>query len=229
MSFILFCYFSLNPLPPEVKELKKMVYVQVFDQECSKVQPLQNRRKRSLQQGQNPNADLQVDLEVSDSISSFGSSGFTMKCMLFYNNVWTFDYCTTKNITTSGDTATVHCDCSIDGYMAVALVDADEEVVWLEEIVVYKQEIKFKIEADYDTYINDDNLVTFRESITNQIASVLQCDPVNVRELKVFKGSIIVEFLLVGYTETEADNLKQSYEELAVLLEAGQLNLVSQS
>jgi len=31
------------------------------------------------------------------------------------------------------------------------------------------------------------------------------------------------------YTETEADNLKQSYEELAVLLEAGQLNLESEN
>ena len=97
--------FRFYPIPPNVKELKKLVYVQVFDQNCNPVHTLQNRRKRSLE-GQ-PNADLKVDLEVSQSVSAFGT-GFTMKCLVFHNNIWTTDYCTTKNITTSGDTATVN-------------------------------------------------------------------------------------------------------------------------
>ena len=121
----------------------------------------------------------------------------------------------------------MHCDCSIDGYMAVGLVDSEEEVVWLEEIHTYEQDVKFKIDANYDTYVNNENLVEFKQNIKNQIVSILQCDPINIRDLKVYKGSIIVEFLMVGYTEMEADELEQSYVELAALLEAGQLQLVS--
>ena len=90
--------------------MKKIVFVQVYDQDCQPIHTLENRRKRSLE-GQT-NADLRVDLEVKQSVSTFGS-GFTMKCLLFHNNVWTADLCTTKNITHSGETATVHCDCSI--------------------------------------------------------------------------------------------------------------------
>ena len=41
------------------------------------------------------------------------------------------------------------------------------------------------------------------------------------------KGSIIVEFLLVGYTDLEADELEQSYDELVAIIEAGEFQLVS--
>ena len=98
-----------NPIPSDVEKLAKIVFVQVYDQDCQPIHTPENRRKRSLE-GQT-NADLRVDLEVKQ-VSTFGY-GYTMKCLLFHNNVWSAEHCTTQNITHSGETATVHCDCSI--------------------------------------------------------------------------------------------------------------------
>ena len=59
------------------------------------------------------------------------------------------------------------------------------------------------------------------------MVSILQCEPLNVRDLEVSPGSIMVNFTLVGSNDMEADELKQSHAELIALLEAGALKLVS--
>ena len=110
--------------------------------------------------------------------------------------------------------------------MAVGLVDSQEEIVWLEEIHTYEQNVKFKIDADFDTNINDDNAAEFKQNMITQISFALQCEPINIQEFKLKKGSIIVEFLLVGYTDLEADDLEQSYDEFVAIVEAGELQLV---
>ena len=120
-----------------------------------------------------------------------------------------------------------HFDPYIDGYMAVGLVDSQEEIVWLEEIHTYEQDVRFKIDADFDTHVTDDNAAEFKQNMISQISNALQCEPINIQELKVKKGSIIVEFLLVGYTDLEADELEQSYDELVAIIEAGEFQLVS--
>ena len=111
--------------------------------------------------------------------------------------------------------------------MAVGLVDSQEEIVWLEEIHTYEQNVKFKIDADFDNHVTDDTAAEFKQNMISQIANALQCEPINIQELKVKKGSIIVEFLLVGYTDLEADELEQSYDELVTIIEAGEFQLVS--
>ena len=106
----------------------------------------------------------------------------------------------------------------------MGLVTSDNEVVYIEEIHTYEEKIEFKIEENYDDFVKG-NESDFKASIKNQLISILNCDPLNIRELQVSPGSILVDFLLVGSNEMEADELKQSHAELAALLEAGALKL----
>ena len=56
-----------------------------------------------------PNEDnLSVDLEVS---SEDIEDGLYLKCLVWYDNEWNMELCTTSSITTTSDTATVHCEC----------------------------------------------------------------------------------------------------------------------
>ena len=68
----------------------------------------QKRDRRAVANVKNssPNEDnLSVDLEVSNEDIE---DGLYLKCLVFYDNEWTMEYCTTSSITTSttSDTAT---------------------------------------------------------------------------------------------------------------------------
>ena len=115
---------------------------------------------------------------------------------------------------------------SIDGYLAVGLVTAGDDIVYVEEIHAYEERIEFKIDENYDDFVKG-NKSDFEDSIQAQLVSILQCEPLNVRDLEVSPGSIMVNFTLVGSNDMEADELKQSHAELIALLEAGALKLVS--
>jgi hypothetical protein len=114
---------------------------------------------------------------------------------------------------------------SIDGYLAVGLVTAGDDIVYVEEIHAYEERIEFKIDENYDDFVKG-NKSDFEDSIKTQLVSILQCEPLNIRDLEVSPGSIMVNFTLVGSNDMEADELKQSHAELIALLEAGALKLV---
>ena len=113
-----------------------------------------------------------------------------------------------------------------DGYLAVGLVTAEDDIVYIEEIHTYEEAIEFKIDENYDDFVKG-NKYDFIGSIKAQLVSILQCEPLNVRDLEVFPESFTVNFTLVGSNDMEADKLKQSHAELIALLEAGALKLVS--
>ena len=111
--------------------------------------------------------------------------------------------------------------------MAVGLVTGDNEIVYVEEIHTFEEQVQIRIEEDYDKFVKG-NETDFKDAIEKQIEDLLNVGPLNVRDLTVTRGSIIVDFLLVGSNEMEADQLKQSYAGLIELLEKGELKLVSQ-
>ena len=70
-------------------------------------QPRNRRAVTDIQSS--PNEDnLSVDLEVS---SEDIEDGLYLKCLVWYDNEWNMELCTTSSITTTSDTATVHCEC----------------------------------------------------------------------------------------------------------------------
>ena len=109
--------------------------------------------------------------------------------------------------------------------MAVGLVTAGDDIVYVEEIHTYEERIEFKIDENYNDFVKGDK-DDFEYSMQAQLASILQC-VVCVRDLEVSPGSMTVNFTLVGFNDMEADELKQSHSELIDLLEAGALKLVS--
>ena len=107
----------------------------------------------------------------------------------------------------------------------MGFVTAGNDLVYAEQIHTYEERIGFKIDENYNDFVKgykDD----FEYSIQAQLASILQC-AICVRNLEVFPGSFTVNVTLVGYNDMEADELKQSHDELIALLEAGALKLVS--
>ena len=70
----------------------------------------QPRTRRAVTDIQtSPNEDnLSIDLEVS---SEDIEDGLYLKCLVWYNEEWNMELCTTSSITTTSDTATVHCEC----------------------------------------------------------------------------------------------------------------------
>ena len=108
----------------------------------------------------------------------------------------------------------------------MGLVTAGDDIVYVEEIHAYEERIEFKIDENYDDFVKG-NKSDFEDSIKAQLVSILQCEPLHVRDLEVSPGSIMVNFTLVGSNDMEADELKQSHAELIALLEAGALKLVS--
>ena len=109
----------------------------------------------------------------------------------------------------------------------MGLVTAGADIVYVEEIHTYEERIEFKIDENYYDFVKGNQKYDFIGSIRTQLVSILQCEPLNVRDLVVSPGSIMVNFTLVGSNDMEADELKQSHDELIALLEAGALKLVS--
>ena len=109
----------------------------------------------------------------------------------------------------------------------MGFVTAGNDVVYIEEIHTYEERIGFKIDENYYDFVKGNQKYDFIGSIRTQLVSILQCEPLNIRDLKVFPESFTVNFTLVGSNDMEADELNQSRAELIALLEAGALKLVS--
>ena len=109
----------------------------------------------------------------------------------------------------------------------MGFVTAGNDVVYIEEIHTYEERIGFKIDENYYDFVKGNQKYDFIGSIRAQLVSILQCEPLNIRDLKVFPESFTVNFTLVGSNDMEADELNQSRAELIALLEAGALKLVS--
>ena len=91
---------------------------------------------------------------------------------------------------------------------------------YIEEVFAFKENIKFKIDEDYSTWVEGSEK-DFKSSILSQLMQILDCDRLNIRDLVVYPGSIIIEFLLVGADKMEAEQLKQSHNEMVALLASG--------
>ena len=101
-------------------------------------------------------------------------------------------------------------------------------MVYAEEIHTYEERIGFNIDENYYDFVKGYFVLPyFIDSIRAQLVSILQCEPLNIRDLEVFPESFTVNFTLVGSNNMEADELNQSRAELIALLEAGALKLVS--
>ena len=109
----------------------------------------------------------------------------------------------------------------------MGFVTAGNDVVYIEEIHTYEERIGFKIDENYYDFVKGNQKYDFIGSIRAQLVSILQCEPLNIRDLEVFPESFTVNFTLVGSNDMEADELNQSRAELIALLEAGALKLVS--
>jgi hypothetical protein len=224
---LIFYSYRFESRSKDIKEILNVYYISILDNNCQPFNWSNHRRKRSLTD--EPSGGLNVELEASSTVTDGVSmeDGLQMKCLVFVDNEWTPEPCVTKSITTStdGETATVKCDCSIDGYMAVGLVASDDTIMYLEEIFTFEERINFKIDVDYDMYVGP-NVTEFKSAMRTQLAFILNCDLLNIRELQVYPGSIIIDFLLVASSDLEADELRQSYTDMMNLLESGQLKLV---
>ena len=68
----------------------------------------------------------------------------SFQCLVFYNNVWNSDLCKTSSITMAANSATayVNCDCSVTGYVAVGLVDSQNQVTYLQEVYKFRQKVQ---------------------------------------------------------------------------------------
>ena len=109
----------------------------------------------------------------------------------------------------------------------MGFVTAGNDLVYAEQIHTYEERIGFKIDENYYDFVKGNQKYDFIGSIRAQLVSILQCEPLNIRDLEVFPESFTVNFTLVGSNDMEADELNQSRAELIALLEAGALKLVS--
>ena len=184
--------------------------------------PIANRKRRAVEtQNNQVNEDnLKVDIEVNQEDLD---EGLYLRCLVFYENEWNMDLCETSSITTIGDTATVNCNCQIDGYLAVGLVTTSNDLVYVEEIHTYEKQVKFTILDDFAKV--SENKTEFLNAIKSQLIEFLQCKPIQIRELQTYPGSIIIEFLLTGSTQMEAEEMKEAYQKLVDFLESGSLTL----
>ena len=200
-----------------MKKMLKVFYLDFVDKEQSG-----SRRKRSIST-EIGTLDINVDLNVPiDDI--FANTH--LACFLMHEGVWNASFCTVNKVTTDGKYAQVHCNCQNSGFIAVGLLNnTNNETVYIEEVYAFKEQIKFKIEENYTALVDGVGYQEFRSSIRTQLMDILDCQPLNIRELRILQGSIIVEFLLVGADKMEAEQLKQSHAEMVALLASGTLKL----
>ena len=200
----------------KMKKLVKVFYLDFVDKP-----PSISRKKRSLST-ETGTLDINVDLNVPiDDI--FADTH--LACFLMHQGIWNASFCNVNKVTTSGQYAQVHCNCQNSGFIAVGLVsNANNETVYVEEVFAFKEKLKFKIEENYQELVEGSEQ-EFKSSIRTQLMNILDCQPLNIRELFIYPGSIIVEFLLVGADKMEAEQLKQSHAEMVALLASGNLKL----
>ena len=92
-----------------ITKLLSPTYVKLLNSDNQDLnwQPRNRRAVTDIQSS--PNEDnLSVDLEVS---SEDIEEGLYLKCLVWYDNEWNMELCTTYSINTTSDTATVHCEC----------------------------------------------------------------------------------------------------------------------
>ena len=224
IDFVTNCSESFNPMG-EMKKMLKVFYLDFLDKDPEEEQEnatLNNlRTKRSISDSVGT-LDINVDLNVPiDDI--FADTH--LACFLMHQGIWNASFCNVNKVTTTGKYAQVHCNCQNSGFIAVGLVsNADNETVYVEEVFAFKEKLKFKIEENYQDLVQGSEQ-EFKSSIRSQLMDILDCDPLNIRELFIYPGSIIVEFLLVGADKMEAEQLKQSHAEMVALLASGTLKL----
>ena len=218
-DFVTNCSESFNPMGDATKLLN--VFYMKFCDEPEK-NPSNKRNKRSVSDTGSGGMDLNVDLNVPiDDVFQ----NTHLACFLLVDGVWNSTYCDVKGVTTSGKFAQVHCQCQSDGYLAVGLVsNSNSDIEYIEEVFAFKENIKFKIDENYADWVEGSEK-DFKSAILSQLMQILDCDRLNIRDLAIYPGSIIIEFLLVGADKMEAEQLKQSHHEMVALLAAGELKL----
>jgi hypothetical protein len=146
--------------------------------------------------------------------------------MVYHDDEWNFSMCRTESISVGGGTsAKFRCDCSVPGYIGVGMVIGDVYVNNSVKVLFHHvQNVTFRIDASYDEHVLGAEK-DFIGEIRKQIANVLNTGEVNIRQLTVKNGSIIVFFRLVGSQIDEVELLAESYKEFEKLVKSGKFTL----
>ena len=165
-----------------------------------------------------------ISLQLNIANSSKGD-GFTFTCMVFVAEQWDNGPCETLGITALGDgTAFINCECSVPGFIAVFLTKDNKPLLQMQQTLAAEKEVRFTIKEDYYKVVTP-NKDKFEASLRRQLSSLLRTDPANIRNLRIWPGSIEVAFQLVAPTDLEAGQQEQAMEEFAELVSSGKLTL----
>ncbi|XP_059089873.1 uncharacterized protein LOC131885747 isoform X2 [Tigriopus californicus] len=197
-------------------------------------------------QNEDLGGSLQIEIEVNEDAQDPGSSrpkrstnpsistGYELTCMVFQNDNWTSEFCETKEFVTKADgTATVNCDCSVPGYVAVFLVSSgsgEDVTLKVNEVRVFDETITITfLEAYYEVVgPNEEDKAHFITTIRTQMANLLTTDVSNIQDVEVWEGSTVVKMQIVGYDEQESAELEKAYMELAQKFERGEVKMTDQ-
>ena len=89
-----------------------------------------------------------------------------------------------------------------------------------------EKEVRFTIKEDYYAVVTPDK-DKFEDSLRRQMSSLLRTNPANIRNMRIWPGSIEVAFELVAPTDLEAGQQEQAMEEFAELVASGKLQLTA--
>ena len=168
--------------------------------------------------------DDPISLQLNIANSS-KDDGFTFTCMVFVEQQWDESPCNTLGITALGDgTAFINCECSVPGFIAVFLTKDSKPLLQMVQAFASEKEVRFTIKEDYYAVVTPDK-DKFEDSLRRQLSSLLRTNPANIRNLRIWPGSIEVAFELVAPTDLEAGQQEQAMEEFAELVSSGKLQL----
>ncbi|XP_040573091.1 uncharacterized protein [Lepeophtheirus salmonis] len=150
---------------------------------------------------------------------------FQMQCMVLIDGKWDMKSCETEGFSYKNqDSAVVYCKCSKSGYVAIGMVDSDNEVVVIQQSFAYHKDVQFRILDKYDKELDDNDLNVFKTSLLDRLQKTVGIKPSEVKNLAVMKGpkgELMVKFELVSEEEVDSIRLKNSHSELRDLIEAG--------
>lgn len=68
---------------------------------------------------------------------------------------------------------------------------------------------------------------SFEDRVRSTLATYLQTDVENIKDLSHERGSVVVSFTLVGYDENEKELLEEAYQDLRKVFQSGGVKIVS--
>ena len=73
----------------------------------------------------------------------------------------------------------------------------------------------------------DESKKSFEDRVRSTLATYLETEVENIKDLKSEPGSVVVSFTLVGYEEEEKELLEAAYQDLRKVFQSGGVKIVS--